>query len=109
MTMKFDPGITDWARGHFRRAGLASWVFHAVVEGYEVDVVFALERLIVEVDGWATHGARRRLWEDDRAKDLFRASKGWTVLRLTWRMVNDHPDKAVSQLRDVLALRAPVR
>ncbi len=51
MRMKFDPGITDWARGHFRRAGLASWVFHAVVEGYEVDVVFALERLIVEVDG----------------------------------------------------------
>ena len=31
------------------------------------------------------------------------------MLRLTWRMVNDHPDKAVSQLRDVLALRAPVR
>ena len=51
MRMKFDPGITDWARGHFRRAGLASWVFHAVVEGYEVDVVFALERSIVEVDG----------------------------------------------------------
>jgi very-short-patch-repair endonuclease len=53
-----------------------------LIEGYEVDAVWRRERVIVELDGYATHGTRRA-FERDRARDRHFVASGWRTIRLT--------------------------
>ena len=55
---------------------------NTIIEGYEVDAVWREQRLIVELDGYATHGTRRA-FERDRARDRKLSAKGWRPIRLT--------------------------
>lgn len=59
-------------------------------------------RLIVEVDGWATHG-RRAAFEEDRARDAARAAAGVVTVRFTWRRITEQPLLVAAQLAAVLA------
>lgn len=101
-----DSALESQTARVFRRAGLERWVFHAVVEGHEVDFAFPAERLVVEVDGWRYHGADREQWERDRDRDLHLASLGWTVVRLTWRMITHQPALAARRLQAALDHRS---
>ena len=100
-----DSELEDVMRALFRSAALDGWVFHELVAGYEVDFCFRRERMVVEVDGWAFHGAERERWERDRERDLDLTARGWVVVRLTWRMVTRRPAAAVARLRAALDLR----
>ena len=66
------------------------------------------ERLVVEVDGWESHGTRSA-FEDDRARDARLKLLGFDVLRFTWRQVEDdwrltsrkdHPRRCSAQPRE---------
>jgi predicted transcriptional regulator of viral defense system len=57
-----------------------------IVEGVEVDFVWRDRRLIVEVDGYRYHRSPGR-FESDREKDVHLTTRGWRVLRFTWRQV----------------------
>jgi very-short-patch-repair endonuclease len=61
---------------------------NVLIEGKEVDAVWAEQRLIVELDSWEFHRTRRAFEEDRRADRRLKAA-GWTVLRLTWRDLDD--------------------
>ncbi len=63
-----------------------------------VDSLWRAERLIVELDGRATHGTRRA-FEDDRERDRLLAAAGWRVVRVTWLQLR----------RDALAIAADLR
>ena len=64
------------------------------VDRYEVDFLWRRERLLVEVDGWESHGTRSA-FEDDRARDARLKLLGLDVLRFTWwQLDNDTPDVA---------------
>jgi Protein of unknown function (DUF559)/Transcriptional regulator, AbiEi antitoxin len=66
--------------------------------GYEVDFLWPEHRLIVELDGWSTHG-NRRAFRRDRRRDVDLEVEGYTVLRLTWEdVVLDGPE-VVRRLR----------
>jgi very-short-patch-repair endonuclease len=52
----------------------------------EVDFYWPEHDLIVETDGWHTHG-HRRAFESDRARDAMLQAHGYTVVRFTWRQV----------------------
>jgi very-short-patch-repair endonuclease len=54
--------------------------------GREVDFFWPDQRLVVETDGWQTHG-HRRAFESDRARDAMLQAHGYTVVRFTWRQV----------------------
>jgi very-short-patch-repair endonuclease len=54
--------------------------------GREVDFHRPDQRLVVETDGWQTHG-HRRAFESDRARDATLQAHGYTVVRFTWRQV----------------------
>jgi very-short-patch-repair endonuclease len=81
------------------------------VEGIEVDFVWRDDRLIVEVDGYRYHRAPT-VFEDDRAKDVELTTRGWHVLRFTWRQITKRAGwvaDAVRNRRRALARRRRAR
>jgi very-short-patch-repair endonuclease len=58
-------------------------------------------RLIVECDGFATHGTRKA-FEEDRAKDRALQVAGRRVIRLTWRQLTHDSDRIARQLATLL-------
>jgi very-short-patch-repair endonuclease len=79
------------------------------VGGYEVDVLWPVDRLVVEVDGFAFHGGREA-FERDRRRDAELTAAGFRVARVTWRQIADEPEALVARLaRSLSAGRAPGR
>lgn len=70
----------------------------------ESDLVYQAARLIVELDGAATHLTRKR-FEEDRRRDAYLAARGWLTLRYTWRRVTQEPATVAAEVRRVMALR----
>lgn len=68
------------------------------VRSYECDVVFVGARMIVELDGYETHGTRKG-FEEDRVRDRALAIAGWRVIRITWRQLRDNPGHLTRDLR----------
>ena len=52
-----------------------------------VDIAFPDRRLIIELDGWASHGVRSA-FEPDRIRGNELLLLGWHLLRFTWHMTN---------------------
>jgi very-short-patch-repair endonuclease len=74
---------------------------NTIVDVYEVDAVWRDAGLIVELDGFATHGTRRA-FERDRERDRRLTAAGWRVIRLTWRQLAGG-DALGCELRELLA------
>jgi hypothetical protein len=70
----------------------------------EPDCMWREQRLIVELDGRATH-ATRSAFESDRARDRRLVAAGWRVVRVTWRQLHDEPEAVAQDLRASLAAR----
>lgn len=68
------------------------------------DFVWRREKVIVEIDGYRTHGTRKA-FESDRARDAKLAAQGWIVLRFTWRQLTEAPELVLVRLAQTLALR----
>lgn len=83
------------------RAGLPLPQTNVIVEGYEVDCVWPEQRLIVELDGHATHSTTHA-FELDRARDRRLEAAGWRVIRITWRQLENEPDLVEADLRRLL-------
>jgi very-short-patch-repair endonuclease len=71
------------------------------VEGYEVDCVWPEQRLIVELDGHATHSPTHA-FEGDRARDRRLEAAGWHVIRITWRQLHEETQLVEADLRRLL-------
>jgi very-short-patch-repair endonuclease len=70
---------------------------NVLVEGYEVDAAWPDKRLIVELDSFTFH-TTRQAFETDRRRDRHLTAAGWTVIRITWRDLDD-PDALAGELR----------
>ncbi len=71
-------------------AGLPAPEVNAWVGPYEVDFLWREQRLIVETDGWETHGTRTA-FEDDRERDRFLTLEGFRVTRFTHTQIYRDP------------------
>jgi very-short-patch-repair endonuclease len=69
---------------------------------FTVDFLWREARLVVEVDGWESHRTRAA-FEADRARDAWLNSRGYDVLRFTYRQVTGDPKGVVDALRALLA------
>jgi very-short-patch-repair endonuclease len=76
--------------------------FELAGELIEPDFLWADQRLVVETDGWETHGTRRQ-FERDRRRDQRLQAAGWRVVRFTWWQVTDEPAGVVATLRALAA------
>jgi very-short-patch-repair endonuclease/predicted transcriptional regulator of viral defense system len=71
----------------------------------EPDFTWRSHRLIVELDGYETHGTREG-FERDRARDRALQSAGWRVLRITWRQLHADPATIAAELHALLSRTA---
>ena len=67
----------------------------------ELDATWHTERLVVDCDGFATHGTREA-FERDRARDRALQVAGYRVVRITWRQLTTDADKIARQLSALL-------
>jgi very-short-patch-repair endonuclease len=72
---------------------------------YVVDFLWQETRLVVEVDGRATHGTRSA-FQADRDRDGRLAVAGYVVLRFTWWDVTRRPAVVADRVRRMLAAAA---
>jgi very-short-patch-repair endonuclease len=72
---------------------------------FRVDCLWAEQRLIVELDGRASHGTGRA-FERDRERDRLLLTDGWRVVRVTWRQLHDDPAALAADLRRLLTADA---
>jgi very-short-patch-repair endonuclease len=79
--------------------------FQLAVPGatYEVDCAWPDRRLIVELDGHATH-ATRSGYEGDRERDRRLHAAGWRVVRITWRQLTRDPGSVRRDLATLLGV-----
>jgi very-short-patch-repair endonuclease len=85
--------------------GLPSATFHARILGHEVDFALEHARVVLECDGWDTHGRDRRQFERDRARDATLIAAGWVVLRFTWIQITRRPAWVASIIRRTVVTR----
>jgi len=86
-----------------RRFGIPRPDRNVGIEGKERDFVWRGARLVVEVDGHATHGTRFA-FEDDRARDVALVRAGWRVVRFTHAQIAFNAADVAAALRDLLGL-----
>ncbi|GAA4793840.1 type IV toxin-antitoxin system AbiEi family antitoxin domain-containing protein [Actinomycetospora chlora] len=107
-----EGGARSWAERELHRrlraASLGGWTANTevVLPGYGRavgDVVFAAEKVIVEVDGWAYHRDLRAFLRDGPRQSAL-AAAGWVVLRTHWYELRERPDAFLARL--VATLRA---
>src|SRR5206468_7702405 len=67
----------------------------------EVDALWESQRLIVELDGYQTHGTQRA-FEWDRSRDLALAAAGYRTVRVTWAKLRDEPHVVADSLRALI-------
>ena len=65
--------------------------------GYEVDLLWTAQRLVVEFDGFQFH-ADRAAFERDRRRDAELQARGYRVIRVTWRQLIDDPEAVVDRI-----------
>jgi very-short-patch-repair endonuclease len=99
-----EPWSEAERRAHrlLRAARIHGWKGNlpVVVAGrqYFLDIGFRRQRLALEIDG-RIHEDDQDLFESDRWRQNALVRDGWRVLRFTWRMLLDHPDAFVEDVR----------
>jgi very-short-patch-repair endonuclease len=71
---------------------------------YEVDCLWRVEGVAVELDGRAAH-ERAEAFEEDRARDAALTATGLRPLRFTWHRVKDEPEHLLAELKATLSGR----
>jgi predicted transcriptional regulator of viral defense system len=82
---------------------LNAWIVLDDGTAYQVDFLWREQGLIVETDGWASHGTRQA-FENDRRRDRRLRLAEYEVVRFTWRDVMYEPSEVEATLRGLLAL-----
>lgn len=85
--------ITGWLANHPVHVGAA--LLH-------LDVAFPDQLLCIEVDGFAHHSSREA-FERDRYRGNLLVLEGWQVLRFTWRVLTEEPQRVIEQIRQALS------
>ena len=110
-----DPGYTrsefEWRFARLcRHAGLPPPAMNVWIGDQEVDAVWGDEKIAVQLDGYEFHRTRAA-FERDRRRQAALQLRGYMVLPVTYRWLEDDPDEVVTTMRHLLARasRASVR
>lgn len=92
-----------------RSSGIRGWLadYPIMINGTQryLDVVVEELRIAIEVDGYAFHHAgyeARSRFEDDREVGSWPTVHGWTLLRFTWRQIDDTPELVIATIKTAI-------
>ncbi len=86
-----------------RAARLPSPAFNGRADGFEVDVLWRPQRVVLEFDSYAFH-ATRAAFERDRRRTAALTRARYVVLRTTWQELTREPHALVARTAEALAL-----
>lgn len=104
VTGKSRSPLEDDFRPWLKRFHLPEPQYNVRVNGREVDVYYPEARLIVELDGFATHKTRFA-FEDDRERDAHNLVNGLSTIRITRDRLTRAPAKEAERLTAILTAR----
>ena len=96
--------LEDDFRPFLRRFKLPAAQYNVHVNGREVDVYFATERVIVELDSWTYHRTRRA-FESDRERDANMLQAGIVTVWITRDRLKNAPSQEAQRLGAILRER----
>jgi hypothetical protein len=88
-----------------KRYGMPEPLVNSDVLGYEIDIFYPAHKLVVELDGYETHGTRGQ-FEDDRDRDADLLAAGIVTVRMTWERLTLKPAREAARLHVILERRA---
>jgi very-short-patch-repair endonuclease len=88
-----------------KEAGLPQPLTNVLLNGHLVDFYWPQQRLIVEVDGYGTHG-NRQAFENDRRRDQTHIAAGYVVIRITWHQLKHERIALTARIAQAMARRA---
>jgi very-short-patch-repair endonuclease len=88
-----------------KAAGLPEPRVNVSLLGYTADFLWPEHELILEVDGYGSHG-HRLAFERDRRRDQVHIAAGYTVIRVTWEQLKSEPFGVIARIAQGLASRA---
>lgn len=100
-TAKTRSWMERFFRGHWTKHRLPEYETNAKVAGMEVDCLWRRQKLIVELDSRAYHSDPSQFERDGRRVAALTA-QGYTVLRITYRMLTESPDRTIARVADTL-------
>ena len=89
------------------RHELPPFEFHPRIEGWEVDFRFLGTNVVVECDGWTTHGLDQARFERDRRRDDDLSAAGWSVHRFTYRAITTAPADTARRIKRAIDRSRP--
>jgi Transcriptional regulator, AbiEi antitoxin/Protein of unknown function (DUF559) len=95
-------GLEDEFAVFCTRYGLPTPVTNTHLLGYEVDALFPVERVIVEIDGRRFH---EDTFESDRDRDADMLAAGIVTVRITDKRMNHNPEHEARRLNKILEAR----
>lgn len=101
---KRSPFEVDWVQ-FASRFELPPYDMNVHVAGERIDVLFTPDRLIVELDGWDTHGTRRAFEEDRDQDSEILAITGIPTMRITYDGLHRWPKKQANRINAILSRR----
>jgi Protein of unknown function (DUF559) len=102
-----DGILEPMMRRVLKRFGLPPAQFHAWIAGHEVDFLFPGTPVVLECDGWETHGRNRVRFEHDRERNAIVTAAGFVIVHFTYRQLARHPEGVAKRIRANLARWAP--
>jgi very-short-patch-repair endonuclease len=87
-----------------RQAQLPQPLVNVPLHGFLADFLWPDAKLIVEVDGYGTHGDRQA-FENDRRRDQLHVAAGYVVIRVTWQQLQNESLAVIARLAQALAHR----
>lgn len=87
-----------------RDAGIDGWCANYPAGTYSIDIAFPVQRVAIEIDGWAFH-SDREAFQNDRERQNWLALQGWQVLRFTWLDLTQHPERVLAAIRAAISVR----
>ena len=86
-----------------REAGITGWKANYRVGSYRVDIGFPVQKVAIEVDGFAFHSGAEE-FQIDRTRQNDIVLLRWQVLRFTWLDLTEHPERVIALIQ--AAIRA---